>query len=257
MNFINKKLLIILLAGMLAFGLAGCDLLSSTTVSTTADAPTTMNLTPSSTVTTEVPTTTTSITTTTTAEPITTTTTVHNVALLLSGTWKTVYESGSSFDPTGLVVTLLRSDASETVITEYFVLGFNSSVPGLQTVRVRFGGVESSITVYVKDPVVLTDLALELTLPAKLVYQPGQSADWTGLVVNVVQSDGDRIELDASSYVISGVDSASAGLVMISVTYGDLSAGFPIYVADPTSAGIALSVAAPTKTCLLYTSRRG
>jgi len=251
MNFINKKLLIILLAGMLAFGLAGCDLLSSTTVSTTADATTTMNLTTSATATTEVPTTTTGITTTTTVEPITTTTAVHNVALLLSGAWKTVYESGSSFDPTGLVVTLLRSDASETVITEYFVLGFNPSVPGLQTVRVRYGGVESSFTVYVKEPAVLADLALELTLPAKLVYQPGQSADWTGLVVQVVQSDGDKIELDPSSYVVSGFDSASSGLIMIIVTYDDLSASFPIYVADATSAGIALSVTGPTNTVYL------
>ncbi len=250
MNFINKKLLIILLAGMLGFGLAGCDLLSTTNPITTAEATTAVNPTTSATATAEG-TTTTNHFPTTTSEPITTTTTtttVHNVALLLSGAWKTVYESGSSFDPNGLVVTLLRSDASETVITEYFVLGFNSSIPGLQTVRVRYGGVESSFTVYVKDPIVLTDLALELTLPTKLVYQPGQSADWTGLAVYVVQSDGDKVELDASSYIVSGFDSASSGLVMISVAYGDLSAGFPIYVTDATSAGIALSVTAPTKT---------
>ncbi|MFA5007130.1 MAG: endonuclease [Candidatus Izemoplasmatales bacterium] len=235
MGFLNKKLLIALLALLLAGGLAGCDLLSSVTTTQ-----------PVTTASTAASTTEPTTALTTTAPQLTTT--VHNVAILLSGTWKTVYDFGSPFDPTGLVVTLLRSDSSETVVGEYFVLGYNSSAPGLQTVRIRYAGLEAEFVVYVKEATVLEDVALVLDLPDKLVYQPGQTADWTGLAVRVVQSDGDRIELTPAAYELSGFDSSEPGLVTITVTYGDLTAAFPIYVAETAVGGISLSVVPPIKT---------
>ncbi len=235
MNQFVKRLLLGSMILLFFFGAVGCDLFPTatttvTTVSTTDTAATSTTTEP-----------TTSVTTVTT-------TSVRDIAVVLSGTWRTVYEFGQAFDPTGLTVTLLRSDGTETVVTEYFVLGFSSSVSGLKTVRIRCNGLESSFVVYVKEATILADVALELVLPDKLVYQPGQAADWTGLVVSVVKSDGDRIAVPASAYAIAGFSSASSGLVTITVAYDDFTATFPIYVADPAVGGISLSVTPPTKT---------
>jgi len=151
MNFLNKKLLIILLAGMLAFGLAGCNQILSTT---TTDATTT--------------------------------------------------ESST----TGTTTTETTSSVSTTLVT---------------------------------------DLALDIDLPTILVYMIGESANWHGLGVNVIQSDGGSIELAEGSYQIDGFDSTKSGLVMITVTYDQLTSSFPIYILSSPTPTITISVTPPSK----------
>lgn len=152
MKFINKKLLIILLAAMLAGGLAGCDLFAPTT---------------------------------------TTTSTISTV--------------------------------ESTTNTSTTTASITTTAP-------------------------IADLALEIGLPAILVYMIDESANWAGLDVSVLQSDGGSIELSAETYQITGFDSTSAGLVMITITYADLSASFPIYVMAAPTIGVEISIVPPTKT---------
>jgi endonuclease I len=231
-NF-SRKILLAALTLLMTGAFLGCDLFGTTTAATTEGTTTVADL----------PTTTETVSTTTAATDVT------DVGIVLSGTWRTVYEFGESFDPDGLVVTLIRSDGSQTAIGEYLVFGFNSTTSGLKTVRIRYGSLEASFIAYVKEAVIAADIALELALPSKLVYSLGESEDLSGLGVFVVKSDGDRIALPESAYSVTGFTSDTTGLVTLTVTYDDLTATFPIYVREPaTSGAVSLSVTLPTKT---------
>ena len=62
---------------------------------------------------------------------------------------KTYYRVGETFDPTGLVVVVLRTDNTEKEITDYTVSGFDSSKAGAKTITVSYqteiGGIETFV----------------------------------------------------------------------------------------------------------------
>lgn len=62
---------------------------------------------------------------------------------------KTYYRVGETFDPTGLIVVVLRTDNTEKEITDYTVSGFDSSKAGAKTITVSYqteiGGIETFI----------------------------------------------------------------------------------------------------------------
>lgn len=51
---------------------------------------------------------------------------------------KTYYRVGETFDPTGLIVVVLRTDNTEKEITDYTVSGFDSSKAGTKTITVSY-----------------------------------------------------------------------------------------------------------------------
>jgi|GEM_PF-2016879 len=245
MNFPFKKILIASMTLFLLFVAVGCDLSSTTAPATTVTTTQATSLTTSAT----TATTTVTTTVTTTAETTMPTTSIYNVGLVLSGDYKTVYEVGESFDSAGLIVTLVKSDASETVVTGYAIYDFTTVAAGIRFVRIRYQGVEASYAILVQNPIPAFDIALELVLPTRLIYDLGDPADWTGLIVSVVQSDGERIVVPESTYSVSGFDSDTPGVKTITVTYDDMPASFPIYIAEPAAVGgLEMIFVAPTKT---------
>lgn len=62
---------------------------------------------------------------------------------------KTYYRVGETFDPTGLIVVVLRTDNTEKEITDYTVSGFDSSKAGTKTITVSYqteiGGIETFV----------------------------------------------------------------------------------------------------------------
>jgi hypothetical protein len=170
---------------------------------------------------------------------------------------KTVYEPGESADWTGLVVEGHYSNGSTRTETDYDISGFDSSVPGIQTIYVRkpvaSGYIETSFTVTVNpsfDPdAVLVSLSVS-SPPSKTVYEVGESADWTGLVVEGHYSNGStRTETD---YDISGFDSSISGVQTIyvrkPVASDYVETSFTVTVNpsfDPDAVLVSLSVSSP------------
>jgi hypothetical protein len=66
--------------------------------------------------------------------------------LLVSGTFKTSYYLDQAFDPEGLVVTYKVGD-NETVVEDYDISGFDSSVIGSSTVIISYQGLSTSFEV--------------------------------------------------------------------------------------------------------------
>lgn len=66
--------------------------------------------------------------------------------LTVSGDFKTTYFLGQAFDPTGMIVTY-HSDGQDEVVTDYEILGFDSSVVGSSTVTIRYKDAQTSFSV--------------------------------------------------------------------------------------------------------------
>ncbi|HEY8405397.1 MAG TPA: bacterial Ig-like domain-containing protein, partial [Acholeplasma sp.] len=66
--------------------------------------------------------------------------------LTVSGDFKTTYFLGQAFDPTGMIVTY-HSDGQDEVVTDYEILGFDSSVVGSSTVTIKYKDAQTSFSV--------------------------------------------------------------------------------------------------------------
>ena len=73
------------------------------------------------------------------------------VSISVSGEFKTQYEPGEEFDPTGIVVTAVYDDeSSEDVTSQTTFSGFSSESEGPCTVTASFGGQSASIELTIK-----------------------------------------------------------------------------------------------------------
>ncbi len=97
---------------------------------------------------------------------------------------KTVYRVGESFDPAGGSVALTYSDGGSEVrpLVPEMVSGFDSAVPGEQTLTVSLEGQMTSFSVQVLPQEQPWSISFAV-LPAKSSYLQGQSLDPTGGVL--------------------------------------------------------------------------
>ena len=146
---------------------------------------------------------------------------------------KMTYALGEEFDNTGMVVTVNYSDNTTEVVTDYVVSGFDSSAEGNRTVTVQWTSPAGStykktFTVEVVDtsPKV-TGIYID-TLPNKVEYDLRESLDTTGLVVMANYTDGSTAEV--TGYTVSGYNALKSGEQTITVTYGEFTTTFKVYV---------------------------
>lgn len=78
-------------------------------------------------------------------------------------------------------------------------------------------------------PIVITGIEIE-AMPEKLTYTEGEELDTTGLLVNVIYSNGEKEAV--TDYTISGFESVE-GTYDVVVTYGDFTASFTVTVEKP------------------------
>jgi uncharacterized repeat protein (TIGR02543 family) len=70
-----------------------------------------------------------------------------------------------------------------------------------------------------------------MSFPYKLTYEIGESADWTGLQIGELYSNGEaKLQTDYRKYTISGFDSSSPGTKTITVTKDGCSDYFSVQV---------------------------
>lgn len=75
-------------------------------------------------------------------------------------------------------------------------------------------------------------IGISVNQPSKTVYSVGDTLDLSGMTVTAYASGYNRI---VSNYTVSEVDMSTAGIKTVTVTFGDETASFNIYVQKPQS----------------------
>jgi len=141
--------------------------------------------------------------------------------------------AGEAFVAGDAAVKVTYSNGDEEVVkladllygVDYFVTGLEGAAAAeSQPISINYGGVVVNTAVKVVEPVVtMTGIRIK-TEPDKTIYQPGESLDLTGLVVEAVYSNETAQDLAAEAYTVSGLEAGATGYQTINVTY----------TADPT-----------------------
>lgn len=129
------------------------------------------------------------------------------------------------------------------------VSGYDSTIPGWQTVTIKLGKFTCETDVYVETPAIESIKISKL--PNRTVYDLNQALRTTGMVVKGVSPDGTEFEL--SEYDVSELDSSEAGTKTITVSYMDFEATFEVeviaeqvtYTATTTTSDVNLEISVP------------
>ncbi|MCL2675708.1 MAG: bacterial Ig-like domain-containing protein, partial [Firmicutes bacterium] len=151
------------------------------------------------------------------------------------GEWVTLTKTGVT--TSSLLFTTDGSDPTTSLTVRTYTAPFgidrNTTVKAVLFIEGFYGDVvtyEIEYTGEIDD--ILEDILVLTSLPAKLVYAQGQTADFTGLAVAVKYTDGATAVLTAIDYDITGFSSATISEnVTVTVWFGsDLKATFTISV---------------------------
>ena len=146
---------------------------------------------------------------------------------------KTEYKYGESLDLTGATISVVKgSGTTDIPITDNMVSGYDPTTVGKQTVKVSYGGKDTTFEVTVKDYV----KDITLTAPTKTEYKYGEALDLTGGKVQKVMASGAQepaVDLTDSSVTVSGYNANKAGKQTITVEYEGIQKTFEVTVVDP------------------------
>ncbi len=141
--------------------------------------------------------------------------------IILSDPTKLIYNTGEPFDMSGLEVELRYNDGTTEVLTDGFtVYGYDANTPGQQTVTLVNNGVYVYFYATVlSDDITVTDITPMLS---KTEYSVGEELDYKTITLEVQLSDG-SIQIIHNGFTVEGFDSATAGEIVITISYGRLS----------------------------------
>ena len=146
---------------------------------------------------------------------------------------KTEYKYGESLDLTGATISVVKGSGTiDLPITDNMVSGYDPTTVGKQTVKVSYGGKDTTFEVTVKD--YIKDITL--TAPTKTEYKYGEALDLTGGKVQKVMASGAQepaVDLTDSSVTVSGYNANKAGKQTITVEYEGIQKTFEVTVVDP------------------------
>ena len=132
---------------------------------------------------------------------------------------KTVYKSGETFDPTGMVVVANYGEGLMANVTGYTV---SPSVltDGVSEVVITYteGRITKTATVAVTVEKVLVSIAIT-THPTKTVYQYQESLDPTGMVVTATFSDGGTADVLDYTYPTTNFSTLGRQVMKLEFTY--------------------------------------
>lgn len=132
---------------------------------------------------------------------------------------KTVYKSGETFDPTGMVVVANYGEGLMANVTGYTV---SPSVltDGVSEVVITYteGRITKTATVAVTVEKVLVSIAIT-TQPTKTVYQYQESLDPAGMVVTATFSDGSTAAVTDYTYPTTNFSTLGRQVMKLEYTY--------------------------------------
>jgi hypothetical protein len=121
-----------------------------------------------------------------------------------SGEMKTDFLLEQELDLTGLKVTAVYQDGSESVLSQsdYLVTDFDSTETGINTITINYNGKGATLDLLIV-PLTCTELEL-VYYPAKTTYYKGDAFDSEGFVVKGIYNDGYKTaELTDEQYQLS------------------------------------------------------
>lgn len=156
---------------------------------------------------------------------------------------KTVYKSGETFDPTGMVVVANYGEGLMANVTGYTV---SPSVltDGVSEVVITYteGRITKTATVAVTVKKVLVSIAIT-TQPAKTVYQYQESLDPTGMVVTATFSDGSTAAVLDYTYPTTNFSTLGRQVMKLEYTYEGVTKSVDLVVTVQGK-----TIAVPTQT---------
>ncbi len=164
-------------------------------------------------------------------------------ALKLTKSPAASYIQGQTFNPAGMIITLLYSNGSQTDVayTEenadefIFTPSLDTALALTDTeIAVEYSGqnVLVPITVYEKN---VTNINVS-SLPDKTTYLEGQELDLTGITVTAMYDNGDSETI--TKYDVTGYDKNKVGNQNVTVSFGGFTASFTVTVKAKTVTGI-------------------
>lgn len=145
---------------------------------------------------------------------------------------KTTYYQKELFDKTGLEISGTTSTGETVSVTDYELLGFDSSSAGTKPITVTSSGKTTTFEITVLE-VSITAISVT-TMPTKTNYHIGKEFDSTGIVVTATASDGNTIDV-TKDCTYSGFDSSSPKQCEITVHYGSFTCAFEVTIMQPES----------------------
>ena len=145
---------------------------------------------------------------------------------------KTTYYQKELFDKTGLEISGTTSTGETVSVTDYELLGFDSSSAGTKPITVTSSGKTTTFEITVLE---VSIIAISVTtMPTKTNYHIGKEFDSTGIVVTATASDGNTIDV-TKDCTYSGFDSSSPKQCEITVHYGSFTCAFEVTIMQPES----------------------
>lgn len=131
---------------------------------------------------------------------------------------KTVYKTGQSFDPAGMVVTAYYGQGLSATVTGYTIAPAGPLAYGTAEVIVAYSEGGNTRTAAVPITVLATLSGLRVdSAPGKTVYEYGDALDTAGLKVSALYSDGTAREV--SGYILTPTALTYLGSQTVTVTY--------------------------------------
>ena len=160
---------------------------------------------------------------------------------------KRTYCIGDTLDLSGGLLAATYTDGSiDTLpISADMVRGFSNQKEGRLLLTIKAGSFTSAFTIDVVrksvetidtlpfEPIVITKVSVE-TLPLKLEYKIGDSLDVSGGSLSVLFSNDSTSTIAMQDSMVSGFDSETSGLKMVTVEYGNTINIFSVYVVADT-----------------------
>ena len=123
------------------------------------------------------------------------------------------YQTGSTFDANGLILSAVYNDGSTKVIpADKYVIDNTALVTGDSSVSVSY--TENDQTNVVEVPVGVVDVldngaVTKLIVTSDAIVEAGSNLSNTQMEINAVYESGNRLPLDKSKYVVSGNDTVA------------------------------------------------
>ncbi len=154
--------------------------------------------------------------------------------------YKTEYEVGENLELEGAELALCYGNGNTEYIdiTEDMVSGFDNQTLGRQSITVKYQDFIAKFTVevYVKT---VTYIGIS-NLPYKTRYEVGENLDLEGAQIDVYYDNDYTEQIDITEDMISGFDSHTVGVKVLTVNYQGFIVKFPVevYVKSVTSISI-------------------
>lgn len=165
---------------------------------------------------------------------------------------KAVYYLGEKFDPTGLVLSVYKTDGTVETVPYYELTGLEIVEPdiyltGTQTVRLIYEGYETRFSVKYGGSADVRGIRIS-SKPAKMRYKQGERLDPSGMVINALdQNLAISREISADDVSFFGFTSQAEGIVSVKVVYmGYYSTSFSVRITEEKLIS-SISITKPTK----------